>query len=78
MRSIHGGQIRMAETLGRQADLLLRPQICDDRWMDFRDPGRFIRPGRQIAERYLGEIKALVARKAVEHEPAMESVAMVA
>ncbi|HTX20513.1 MAG TPA: patatin-like phospholipase family protein [Candidatus Aquilonibacter sp.] len=72
MRSIHGAQIRMAESLGRKADIVLRPQICDDRWLDFRDPGRFIQPGRQIAERYLDEIKALVARKAVEHETTLE------
>ena len=72
MRSIHGAQIRMAESLGRKADIVLRPQICDDRWLDFRDPGRFIRAGRQIAERHLDEIKALVARKAVKHETAME------
>ena len=72
MRSIHGAQIRMAESLGRKADIVLRPQICDDRWLDFRDPGRFIQPGRQIAERYLDEIKALVARKAVENETTLE------
>jgi NTE family protein len=78
MRSVHGGQIRMAESLGRQADLVLRPQICEDNWMDFRNPGRFIKPGRQIAERFLGEIKALVARKAVENESALEPMAAVA
>jgi len=78
MRSIHGAQIRMAESSGRQADIVLRPQICDDRWLDFRDPGRFIRPGRQIAERHLDEIKALVARKTVEHEPEFELMATTA
>jgi len=78
MRSIHGAQIRIAESLGRQADIVLRPQICDDRWLDFRDPGRFIHAGRQIAERYLDEIKALVARKAVKHETAMEPMVEVA
>ena len=78
MRSIHGAQIRIAEALGRQADIVLRPQICDDRWLDFRDPGRFIRAGRQIAERYLDEIKALVARKAVKHETAVEPMVEVA
>jgi NTE family protein len=78
MRSIHGAQIRIAESLGRQADIVLRPQICDDRWLDFRDPGRFIRAGRQIAERHLDEIKALVAKKAVKHETAVESMVEVA
>jgi len=78
MRSIHGAQIRIAESLGRQADIVLRPQICDDRWLDFRDPGKFIHAGRQIAERYLDEIKALVARKAMKHETAVESMVEVA
>ncbi|HEY2328470.1 MAG TPA: hypothetical protein VGI63_01505, partial [Verrucomicrobiae bacterium] len=72
MRSIHGAQIRMAESSSRHADVVLRPQICDDRWLDFREPGRFIKPGRQIAERHLDEIKALVARKTVENETAFE------
>jgi NTE family protein len=78
LRSIHGGQVRMAETLGRGADIVLRPEICDDRWTDFRNPGRFIRPGRQIAERYLDEIKALTAKKTVKHETTVEHMAAVA
>jgi NTE family protein len=77
MRSVHGAQIRMAESLGRQADIVLRPQICEDNWVDFRDPERFIKPGRQIAERYLDEIKALVARRTVENETAFEPMAAV-
>jgi NTE family protein len=78
MRSIHGAQICMAESLGREADIVLRPEICDDRWVDFRDPGRFIRPGRQIAERYLDEIKTLVTRKTVKHESTLESMVAMA
>ena len=78
LRSIHGGQVRMAETLARGADIVLRPEICDDRWTDFRDPGRFIQPGRQIAERYLDEIKALVGKKAVKHETVAEHMVAMA
>ena len=79
LRSIHGAQVHMAESLGRQADIILRPQICDDRWMDFRNPGRFIAPGRQIAERYLDEIKALVNRKTtVTHETTVEPMVALA
>jgi NTE family protein len=78
MRSIHGAQIRMAESLGRHADIELRPRICDDRWLDFRNPGRFIKPGRQIAEQYISEIKALVSRKAIENETAFEPISAVA
>ncbi len=78
MRSIHGAQVRMAESLGREADIVLRPEICDDRWIDFREPGRFIKPGRQITERYLDEIKALVTRKTVKHENTAESMVAIA
>ena len=68
----------MAETLGRGADIILRPEISDDRWMDFRNPARFIQPGRQITERYLDEIKALVSRKAVKHENTAEHMVAMA
>lgn len=78
LRSIHGAQVYMAETLGRGADLVLRPEICDDRWVDFRNPGRFIQPGRQIAERYLDEIKALTTKKAVKHETSLEPMLAIA
>jgi predicted acylesterase/phospholipase RssA len=60
MRSIYGAQIRLAEASGREADLVLRPDICDNRWLDFRMPGKFIALGREAAERHLDEIKALV------------------
>lgn len=78
MRSIHGAQICMAESLGRQADIVLRPRISDDRWMDFRSPGRFIAAGRQITERHLPEIKALVERKTISNEPALGKLAQLA
>ncbi|HEX3628503.1 MAG TPA: patatin-like phospholipase family protein [Verrucomicrobiae bacterium] len=75
MRSIHGAQISMSESLGRQADIVLRPRICDDRWMDFRNPGPFITAGRQIAERHLPEIKALVEKKTAQHELPLDAMA---
>jgi NTE family protein len=78
MRCIHGAQVHMAETLALGADIVLRPQISDDRWVDFRDPSQFIQPGRQIAERYLNEIKALVTKKVVKHETTVESMVAVA
>jgi len=58
-RSIHGAQIRLADASCRLADLVLRPDICDDRWLDCRNPGRFIALGRQAAEAQLDQIKAL-------------------
>jgi NTE family protein len=77
MRSLHGAQIRMAEASCQMADLVLRPDIFDDRWLDYRSPGRFITLGREAAERHLEEIKSLVARKEIIHERklAPESVA---
>jgi NTE family protein len=63
MRSIHGAQIRMAEAACRMADLVLRPDICDDRWLDYRNPGKFIALGREVAERNLEQIKALMPAK---------------
>jgi len=76
MRSIHGAQIRMAEASCRMADLVLRPDICDDRWLDYRHPGKFIALGREVAERHLEQIKALMPAKEGNNgrEPATESL----
>ena len=63
MRSLYGAQIRVAEASCRMADLVLRPNICDDRWLDYRHPGKFIQLGREEAECHLEEIRALVAGK---------------
>src|SRR5947208_10378994 len=68
MRSVHGAQIRLAEASCRLADLVLRPEVCDDRWMDCANPGRVIALGRQAAEKHLEEIKQLVAKKEGTHE----------
>jgi NTE family protein len=78
MRSIHGAQISMSETLGRQADIVLRPRLFDDRWMDFRNPGPFIAAGRKITERHLPEIKALVEKKTAQHELPLDAMAQFA
>ena len=68
MRSVHGAQIRMAEASCQQADLVLRPDIFDDRWLDYRNPGKFIAPGRAVAEQRLEEIRSLVSGKEMIHE----------
>jgi NTE family protein len=68
LRSVHSGQIRMAEASCKKADLVLRPDIYDDRWLDFRHPGKFIALGREAAERHLEEIKMLVKRKEASRE----------
>jgi NTE family protein len=79
LRSVQSGQIRMAEASCLQADVVLRPDIYDDRWLDYRHPGKFIALGRQAAERHLAEITSLVARKEVSHESQFdpESVAAI-
>lgn len=80
MRSISGAQIRVAEASCQLADVVLRPDTSEDSWLDYRHPGQFIKLGREEAERHLEAIKALVARKEVNHErePAAEAVAAVA
>jgi len=64
MRSIQGAQIRIAAASSREADLVLRPEIRDDRWLDFRTPGKFIQLGREVTELHLEEIKQLTRRDA--------------
>jgi NTE family protein len=80
MRSVQGAQIRVAEASCELADLVLRPEICDDRWSDCGNPGKFIKLGREVAEKHLEEIIALVSKKAptYERELAPEPVATVA
>jgi NTE family protein len=79
MRSIQGAQIRVAEASCQMADIVLRPDIGSDRWADCAKPGGFISLGREIALRYLAEIKALVHRKesCYEREFTPESVAAI-
>jgi len=45
----------MAEALSRQADVVLRPEICNDRGWISAIRASTIVPGREIAERHLGE-----------------------
>ena len=80
MHSIHGAQIRMAEASCRRASVVLQPDVGDDRWLDFSNPGQYIRAGRKIAQRRLDEIKALVQEKGTSYEPkpATESLATIA
>jgi len=77
-RSIHGAQVRLADASCRLADVVLRPNIRDDSWLDVRNPGRFIALGRQAAERHLEQIKALVEKKEPHHEPEFARAAMAA
>ena len=63
MRSVHGAQVRLAETSCNKADLVLRPNIFDDRWLDYRNPGKFMALGREVTETHIEEIKALASSK---------------
>jgi len=74
-RSVHGAQIRAAEASCRQADVVLRPDILDDRWLDFRHPGKFIALGREVASRHLDELKSLTQAKSKDHEPVAKPMA---
>jgi NTE family protein len=80
MHSIHGAQIRMAEASCQRANVVLQPDVGNDRWLDFKNPGQYIRAGREIAQRQLEEIKALVQEKGTAYAatPATESLATVA
>ena len=68
MRSFLGVQTRMAEVACLRANVVLRPDIDDNRWVDFRNPEKYIRAGRDVALKHLDEIKALVRGNEVSHE----------
>jgi len=80
MNSIHGAQIRMAEASCQRADVVLRPDVGHDSWLDFRHPRQYIAAGREAALQQLDEIKALVQEKGTHYEfkPAPESLVAVA
>ncbi|TAK95914.1 MAG: hypothetical protein EPO07_14970 [Verrucomicrobia bacterium] len=68
MRSVHGAQSRAAENACRRASFVLRPDICDDRWLDLHHPGQYLAAGREIASRHVDEIKALIREEGEHHE----------
>jgi hypothetical protein len=78
IRTMHGAQIRFADLSCALADIVLRPDICDDRWLDCRNPGRFIALGRQVAEQNVDKIKALVAGHELIDEPKIAPRALAA
>jgi NTE family protein len=78
VRTIHGAQIRFADSSCALADIVLRPDICDDRWLDCRNPGRFIALGKQAAEQNIDKIKALVAGHELNDEPKIAPRALAA
>jgi NTE family protein len=59
MRANFGGQMRVAEQAGHIADVVLRPWVCEAKWHDFTNPGKYIALGRKVALDQLAEMKAL-------------------
>ena len=48
---------------------VLRPLAMDARWYEFDKPCKYIALGRRVAEEHLEEIKSLVNKRTVSHEP---------
>ena len=55
-----GSQLRLAESSGERADVLIRPVTHDCRWHDYTSWRNYIEIGRQAAEAALPEIRALL------------------
>lgn len=68
MHSIHGAQIRVAESACKHASIVLRPELSDTHWLDFRNTSRCLRAGRAVAEKHIEEIKALLRDKEPSNE----------
>ena len=72
LKAISGGQTGVAESAGREADVLLRPVECDGSWHDFTQPGKYIALGRAAALAQLSAIKAIAKGGSYEnHNPHM-------
>ncbi|MCE9614295.1 MAG: cyclic nucleotide-binding domain-containing protein [Lentisphaerae bacterium] len=59
-KSMLGAESRVAEIACRQADVVLRPVLCDGRWHDFGRPDKYIAVGRHAAEQQIEDIRRLV------------------
>jgi len=59
MKSVHGTGCRLAEHSCHQADVVLKPILCDGNFHDFRHPGRYIDVGRKVALEHLDDIRIL-------------------
>jgi len=63
-----GMQMRLAELSMREADVKIRPIVCEANWYDYAGHEKYIAVGRQAATRHLDEILRLV-----RPEPAPET-----
>ena len=60
MSSMHALQTRVVEGACKQADVVLRPVVCNGRWNDFENTREFIEHGAREAEKNLDALLALV------------------
>jgi NTE family protein len=78
LRSMDGVQTRMAEAACAEADVVLRPWVCDTRWHDFRNAAKYIDIGRKTALEQLPQLKALVEETTHEHSAPPKHLAIAA
>jgi len=57
-----GSQMRLAELSMRDADVKIRPIVCDASWHDYSSYKKYIRVGREATESALEEIKKLTGQ----------------
>jgi NTE family protein len=59
-KSISAAQIRLAHDAVQHADLCLRPEHFSAKWNDYANFEGFIQAGRDVAEKHLDQIRALL------------------
>lgn len=63
-----GMQMRLAELSMKEADVRIRPIICDATWHDYSGYEKYIRVGREVTESKIEEIKALISPRQNQDE----------
>jgi len=58
-KSMHGAETRVAEGACKQADVVLRPVVCEGRWHDFANAVKYVELGRRVAQENIDELIAL-------------------
>lgn len=60
MHTIQFMEFEMAETWGKEADVLIHPVVAEGHWAEFYSPEKFIRAGEEKTREQLAEIKRLL------------------
>lgn len=63
MNTIQFMEYEMAESWGRQADVLIHPIVPEAHWAEFYNPDKFIKAGEIKTQEHLNEIKRLIQEK---------------